>query len=213
MGWETESLEYNTVHTRLAFVRDKVVQLGPSSVLELGCSVGLLRQEILSLLPSTDYWACDISSSAVEVVADPRVVVHDLNNDGLPFRDKTWDCVVGSGILEYLDDLPSLLRQTFAALRPGGAVVMTYFNMRHYSRRIAPLRRRRPWRHADFRNDFTPKETVQLFREAGFVGLIEQADHMTVSRIQLPRFAGRLPGKRMFGTTLVYVARKPDLAF
>jgi SAM-dependent methyltransferase len=143
------------------------------------------------------------------VIGDPHVTVHDLNCDGRPYPSQRFECVVGSGILEYIDDVPRLLRQIYESLQPGGSAVLTYYNMYHYSRRIARYRGRVPWRHPDFRNSYTAGEMLGEIHTAGFGRVRETADVMAFSRFKVPALHGWVPGRRTFGRNLVYVARRP----
>jgi 2-polyprenyl-3-methyl-5-hydroxy-6-metoxy-1,4-benzoquinol methylase len=171
--WESESLSYATLHPRLEIVLEEVTRLAPSTVLELGCGVGVLRRALARNLPGMRYSGCDVSESAVRVMDDPNVVCVDLNAAEIPFSGQKFDCIVGSGILEYVEDVPALLADVRLRTRVGGWLVASYFNMRHLSRRLQTRFGHTPHRHPAWRNDLTLEQIRRMFREAGFAVKVE----------------------------------------
>ncbi len=166
--WERESQRYNWMHIRLRLVLGEILKVAPTSLFELGCSMGALRAELLRRLPGLQYCACDVSQSAVAAIDDPNVLCLDLNRDPLPFADRTFDCIAGSGIIEYVADVPALLAGLRERLRPGGSLIVSYFNMHHVYRQMQRLRGRRPYRNPTWLNDYSLRQMRQLLRAAGF---------------------------------------------
>jgi hypothetical protein len=93
--------------------------------------------------------------------------------DAIPFAGEAFDCIAGSGILEYLDDPSGVL----CALRPrmtdGGRLIVSYFNMRHVSRVVGTFFGRTPHRHPAWRNELSLDDCRAAFRNAGFAVLDE----------------------------------------
>jgi predicted TPR repeat methyltransferase len=204
--WETETFEYSTLHRRLRTVRDVVVALRPRSVLELGCGVGVLRESLLAAIPDVDYWGCDISESAVAQIADCHVVARDLNADGLPFGARSFDVIVGSGIVEYVQDPVALFAAAQARLNANGHLVVSYLNMRRYARYA--LTRRGPRRmpdHPDWKNRFTFGQFEESLTASGFADV-----RITPIGLVLPyAFAvpvRRFPFRRTLAKQLVFAA-------
>jgi SAM-dependent methyltransferase len=54
----------------------------------------------------------------------------------LPFAPETFDAVVASSVLEYVDDPVAVLRECRRVLRPGGVVLCTVPDPRHPVRRL-----------------------------------------------------------------------------
>jgi SAM-dependent methyltransferase len=156
------------LHVRLELVLQAVLAARPAAMLELGCGVGVLRAELRRRAPGVAYFGCDVSRSAVAQIGDPRVVRVDLNEDPVPFADVSFDCVTGSGILEYVADVPRLLRDVHGRLRTGGALVVSYFNMRHVHRRLQALLGRAPYRHPQWANDYSLAGLRSVVAAAGF---------------------------------------------
>lgn len=166
--WESMAHKYNILHVRLQLILEEVAAAFPTSVFEIGCSMGVLRRELLRRLPGLVYHACDVSQSAVDAINDPNVVRADLNHDPLPFANRKFDCIVGSGVFEYVADVPGLLTKLRGMLNPGGRLVVSYFNMKHLYRRWQRFRGWPPFRNPTWLNDYSLDEFRNLLRKTGF---------------------------------------------
>jgi SAM-dependent methyltransferase len=217
-GWETETFRYNSLHLRLQKVLREVAAVKPANVLEIGCGVGVLRKEILRLLPGIDYFGCDISHSAVSAIAHPRVVQADLIRDPLPFPGTAFDCVTGSGILEYLPDLESFLGQVRSRLRVGGTLVVSYYNMRHLYRRCLLALGVTPHRHPEWKNDLSLSQFEEVMARRGFEILKRVPVNVCLTRMKGPKayqapwvskMQERAPEAllNLFAHQMIYVAR------
>lgn len=163
-SWNEETWRYDRPHRRLRAVADAVLSecsgTNPEGerarVLDLGCSSGLLGR---MLGPRFDYVGLDVAPS---VAADePGFEVHTASLDAPWPVAGSFDVVVASGALEYVEDLGGVLRRARACLRTGGLAVLTLFNLAHVSR--GPNASRHPtWRFADRPDDF-----VLRLRELG----------------------------------------------
>jgi ubiquinone/menaquinone biosynthesis C-methylase UbiE len=125
--------------TRLAGAVTYRVPAG-GSVLDLGCGTGELASAVAAAgLRAT---ACDISSEMLHraAAADPSGAVNWVQLDPdwqvLPFGPQTFDAVVASSVLEYVDDPTAVLRECCRVLRPGGVVLCTIPDPHHPIRRL-----------------------------------------------------------------------------
>jgi SAM-dependent methyltransferase len=125
--------------TRLASAVTCHVSPG-DSVLDLGCGTGELARVLCAAgMRAT---GCDISSEMLHrsAAADPSGTVDWVQlHPGwqiLPFEQETFDAVVVSSVLEYVDDPTAVLRECFHVLRPGGVVLCTIPDPRHPIRRL-----------------------------------------------------------------------------
>jgi SAM-dependent methyltransferase len=204
------------MHQRLQFVLMEVIKFAPTSVFELGPGMGVLRAELLRRLPGLRYFGCDVSRSAIEAINDPNVLCVDLNRDPLPFAGQTFDCIVGSGIIEYIDDVPALLAGLRQRLLSGGRLIVSYFNMWHIYRRSLLFRGLRPYRHPTWRNDYFFSEIRGMLRGAGFA-LRDQiptdvclGSHCAMGQYRFTpaqlRLLRHLPRIGLFTDTAVFVA-------
>ena len=167
-GWEEETFQYDQLHLRLQRCLAEIVALQPRSVLELGCGIGVLRAAIRCALPQTEYFGCDISRAAVKQVNDPHVVRVILGEEPLPFPERRFDCVVGSGIFEYIADLPAFLHSVHAKLTDDGVLVCSYYNMEHLYRRARRVLRRQDYWHPEWKNRLSLQAFVGVLKGSGF---------------------------------------------
>ena len=109
------------------------------------------------------YHGCDVSESAVRSATRGWLVAADLEKGVPAFDGGAYDVIVCSGILEYLADPQKTLRELTPRVTREGKLVVSYFNMRHVSRRGGAA-----FRHPLWRNDYTPAEFRELLRNAGW---------------------------------------------
>lgn len=166
--WNRKSLRYDLLHDRLLAILQVILSIRPASVLDLGCSTGVLGNELATRLPETAYYGCDCSSEAIRRATLPNVVQWDLAAEGLPF-DRQFACVVGSGILEYMSDLPRFLRQIRSRLEPGGHAILSYVNAQYWRRLWKQLRGKDPRENQDWMPLFSPSKFRAALTEAGLV--------------------------------------------
>jgi SAM-dependent methyltransferase len=137
-AWPSKYAPGGRLANRLTRLADAVAYHVPAggSVLDLGCGTG----ELAIALATSGIRAtgCDISPEMLRIAADadaPGNVVDwvELEPDWrvLPFRAETFDAVVASSILEYVDDPTAVLRECRRVLRPGGVVLCTVPDPRH----------------------------------------------------------------------------------
>lgn len=102
-------------------------------VLDLGCGPGVVAEKLV--VAGFDVWCVDysreflfrararLSSLALGL---PRLVQGD--GQLLPFRDGVFDAVVCLGVVSWVGDPQSLVREAARVVRPGGALVVTAIN-------------------------------------------------------------------------------------
>jgi len=88
-------------------------------LLDLGCYKGYLRNYLPT---SVKYVGLDIDKWF------PGIVIHDLNKGKLPFKNKKFDYVVASNILEHLFYPDKILKEMRRVLKPGGIAIITLPN-------------------------------------------------------------------------------------
>lgn len=113
-------------------------EIGPSlrsgaSVLDLGCGIGRSEREFDKLARDISWIGVDIGSSPA---VDRRQRSHGrfVTFDGirLPFRDRTFDCIYSSQVLEHVRHPEQLLAEVARVLMPEGWFIGGTSNLEPY---------------------------------------------------------------------------------
>lgn len=98
-------------------------------VLELGCGMGVLLKRIKADHPKFRLQGIDISQAAIDSVKSLGIegVVGSLPEVIKSYKKDSWDAVIGTEILEHLDDGSRLetIKEAYRILKPGGLAVFT----------------------------------------------------------------------------------------
>lgn len=103
---------------------------GPGEVLDLGMGGGRLLVE----LDGAGWTVSGIDGSwAMVRLAQARLPhrkasLEHADAESLPFADASFDAVVATGVLEYVETLPRALAEAARVLRPGGRAVISFPN-------------------------------------------------------------------------------------
>ena len=203
--WTEESGDYDVPHLRLRQVASLVDRAGARSVLDLGCARGMLRR----LVHVERYVGCDFVPPPTDGELGFEFHRCDFNREPLPPALPEVDVAVCSGLLEYVSDIPALLRQVRAR-----RLVATYVNMNHLLRALDVVRGRTMFRHPDWRGFWSPADLAAQLEAGGFRvvdtfettrGLRPEPDPAdTLDRPVTLRGAGRT--SRFVAHELIYVA-------
>jgi len=97
-----------------------------SRILEIGCGTGMLSLYLGKKNPRLNIEAIDLSPKAIEVAKKQlgkqhniKFRVGDVNN--LPFKDATFDVVVGNSILHHVD-FDKVVKEVKRVLKPNGII-------------------------------------------------------------------------------------------
>ena len=159
------------------FDRPELLELIPRSaccMLDVGCGAGRLG-EALKARQRAEVVGIELSPSAARR-AEPRldrVVVGDVERMELDFAPATFDCVVCGDVLEHLRAPGRFLERVREWLRPGGVLVASLPNVRHYSVVTALLGGNWTYESAGLLDAthlsfFTRRDMLALFEGAGF---------------------------------------------
>ena len=157
---------------RLSTVAGAIVDLGASSVIDLGCGEGKLLKLLLSMREVRKVTGVDVSHRALELARDrlnverlPKNLAEKLSllHGALTYRDKRFqgfDVATVVEVVEHLDEprLDAFTRVLFEHARPSH-VIMTTPN-REYNVRFEGLPTN-AMRHADHRFEWTRDEFEQ----------------------------------------------------
>jgi len=108
----------------------------------------------------------EVSARAVENLRREGFAVHLGDAAAAALAGQAFDAAVALEVIEHVADFRSLLRDVHAALRPGGALVMSTPNVDSLTRRLIGAR----WRifASEHRWYFAPGTLRRALREAGF---------------------------------------------
>jgi len=140
-------------------------------VLDYGCGPG--RIALALGLKGYDVTGVDQSPGMLQAASSiPRgssqVQFHMIHNFPGLFDSNTWDGIICSSVIEYIEEPLETLRSFFIALRPGGAVILSYANARTFWR-VYTLSQRKNHPHLKFQyNVWTWSEAREVFIKAGF---------------------------------------------
>lgn len=165
--WETKAVAYDCLHDRLRQMLRVIAQRRPGSLLDVGCSTGEVARAVTAMLPGVEYFGCDISHAAVARLNRRNVVQCDLNREGVPFADRRFECIVASGICEYLVDQQAFLSAVAERLAPRGALLVSYVNIDHIARRWRRWLGKRPRDNATWQPLVRLEKFEALLRAAG----------------------------------------------
>lgn len=207
-AWESESHHYDVLHRRLQRIVALAEATGGRRLLDVGCSAGTIGA---ALSPRWTYHGCDVSESAVRAARRGWLVAADLERGLPPFDGARYDAIVCSGVLEYLGNPAKVLEELVSRIERDGRLIVSYFNMRHVSRRGGHA-----FRHPLWRNDFAPAEFRELLARSGWT--IEATHWSTAGEGSAPdvrdesravRDEPRDAAARIdeIGHTLIYVCR------
>lgn len=143
-------------------------------VLELGCGEGATLARLKA--EGRCSWAAGVElfPDAAKRAAERLDVVWtgDLEQMVLPVPDASLDLVLCLDVLEHLVDPWAVVRRLAALLRPGGALVASIPNVRHW-RVWWPLLTRGRWTYTD--SGLLDRTHLRFFTRSTAVALFEQA--------------------------------------
>ncbi len=179
---------YSTPKAPRYFVetRDEIIPLLPEFsglVIDLGCGSGVTSGKLRKT--GKFGWVCGVEGNPeVGKIAEKnldQVIVGDVEKIEYPFEKGSIDTVLTLDILEHLLDPWKVLSQINDLLKPGGTLVVSIPNVRHFSV-VIPLLFLGDWRYqqedildSTHLRFFTKKTTIRMLEAAGFE--IVKVDH------------------------------------
>jgi ubiquinone/menaquinone biosynthesis C-methylase UbiE len=118
---------YNTHYERPAMMQLISKDLNGLSILDAGCAAGWYSEQFIKR--GANVTSIDASSKMIEATKR-RVGEHanahcvDLNNE-LPFRDDSFDQIVSSLTIHYIEDWSALFKEFHRILKPGGTFLFS----------------------------------------------------------------------------------------
>ncbi len=151
------------------------VPAGVGRVLEVGCASGKFGSA-LKAQRNCEVWGIEMFPPAAEVAAQclDKVLVLNVETGELPLPASYFDCVIYNDVLEHLREPWRHLCSIQAHLKPGGYVIASIPNIRHY-KVVKDLFLKGEWR---YQNDgildrthlrfFTKQSIREMFEDEGY---------------------------------------------
>lgn len=119
--------------SRLHAVLEALGRSPGGDLLDVGCGPGMLARQVIEKRPGEfrihglDMSAAMIRTAAANLGDADGVRLTVGRVESLPFDDASFDVVVGTGVLEYVD-VSVALKEIARVTRPGGLVLVTMLN-------------------------------------------------------------------------------------
>lgn len=112
---------------------DKYLHFENKIVMDYGCGIGILTEEIMKHYNPAGVYACDVASESVKETTDrckgysSFKGAYLIDDNQLPLEDGKFDIITVTEIVEHLSEkaLDFLLKQVNRLLRVGGVLVVT----------------------------------------------------------------------------------------
>ena len=154
----------------------KLVPTRCTTVLDVGCATGALGAHLKETRPSLHVTGIEIDPEMAAVARDriDHVVEGDVMDvvRGNVLADQRFDCVVLADVLEHLSDPWTAIKLMRDRVEPGGVVVASLPNVRHYSTLLSVfLFKRWPYRDRGIHDRthlrfFAERNVRELFKGA-----------------------------------------------
>jgi len=108
----------------------KIIELGRiyqgKKVLDLGCGTGNIAWQIKNKI-NADLIGVDVSLAMLKVAKDKslEVICTDIDNQQLPFRDSSFDTIIGAYVIHQIKNLNFILSECYRVLRDGVLLLLT----------------------------------------------------------------------------------------
>ena len=109
-------------------------------ILEVGCGDGSFLKLVCTTLDPEIACGVDISGRSLKIAKDSGVEVIRCDLDeGLPFKNESFNLVLCFDVIEHLFDPDNLLTEAYRVLSQGGSIVITTPNLASWYNRIGLL--------------------------------------------------------------------------
>ena len=163
---------------RYDFDRPELIPFLPSTartLLDVGCGSGAFGRLVRSIRPDMELWAVEPDPASARAAEDgfDHVIVGQFPNQELPRG--YFDVVMCADVLEHMAEPEEGLRGVAEALKPGGVLVASIPNVRHWREVLWPLLRHGTWTYTErgildstHLRFFTRRSMCQFFVDNGW---------------------------------------------
>lgn len=164
-------------HDYFSNPRKDILPLLPDNiqkVLEIGCGQGATLQWIQTIRDCEKVVGVELFPEAVAIAKNrlDSVIQGNIENMELPFEDNEFELILCLDVLEHLVDPWDVLNKLAALLKPGGSLISSIPNVKHY-KVILPLLFLGRWNYVD--SGILDKTHLRFFTRKTAIGLIESS--------------------------------------
>jgi SAM-dependent methyltransferase len=155
----------------------ELIKSEPKKVLEIGCATGQTLQYVKSigaeLAVGVEIFpdVAEVANSHAEV---DRIIVGNIEELELDYPEDYFDLIIAGFVIEHVADPWSVMKKIHCYLRPGGQLVGSLPNVRHFSV-LTPLIFQGKWEYQDegimdwtHLRFFTKSTILDLLTSTGF---------------------------------------------
>ena len=174
---------------------------GAKRILEIGCAAGMTGRRLKELgfheVVGVEVLA-EVAQKAMPFYE--RVIVGDVEKMRLPYEEGYFDCMLYGDVLEHLIDPWKVLRDHNRLLKPGGVIICSIPNVRHY-KNIKKLLIRGEWRYREA--GILDKSHLRFFTVKSIEAMAEEGGFEIIRMIKRPsgakwlKWLNRLLGNRL----------------
>jgi malonyl-CoA O-methyltransferase len=118
---------------RLLSLAQSHVNSDPGDVLDIGCGTGQLLSSLGGQYPQARLYGLDLAYNMSRGAADrlgPGAAVVNGDAEHLPFRDGSFDLVVSTSTLQWIEDMDAFFRQCHRVVHADGLLCIAFFGGR-----------------------------------------------------------------------------------
>jgi SAM-dependent methyltransferase len=195
---------YSQLRPELLALTDSVPK---QRVLEIGCGTGgtlrHLRQQGAQFTVGVEI-RTDVAEVARSRSLADAIIVGDIESLELPFPAEHFDLIVASFVLEHVRDPWAVSRRLVSLLRPGGYLVGSLPNVRHWSV-LLPLLLRGRWDYCD--DGIMDWTHYRFFTRYTIAGLLSQSGlQLDVNQAEVAGRKSRLLNAATLGLATDFLA-------
>ena len=113
--------------------------LHPKNLLDIGCGNGTVTVGLRNVLGLDKVDGVDILADKLEIPKWLRLVKVDVDKEGLPYSDNSFDAIYCGELLEHLYNPDNLLGEIYRVLSPEGVCLFTTPNLASWYNRLVLL--------------------------------------------------------------------------
>lgn len=155
------------------------VPAGTRRLLDVGCDTGRFGRSVREVVPLEELWGVDPQPAVDGGTPGYDVRLHGYFPDALA-ADEQFNCICFNDVLEHMPDPWAALVATRAHLQPGGTVVASIPNVRHWQQVLRPLLVEGRWDYEEC--GILDRTHLRFFTRAGVLALFHDTGY-AVERI------------------------------